>query len=133
MHCLFASMSFGLAFPLLAEIAAAFGADAQLETFRDVELFSERLSRHNGPGILILLAAEAGDLERLCENSEWLLQADVILLVPNDAPDTIAMAHSLRPRYLGMTDCDLDKVVPVLNHLLRKREQWRDRGNGTST
>ena len=68
MHCLFASMSFGLAFPLLAEIAAAFGADAQLETFRDVELFSERLSRHNGPGILILLAAEAGDrVVRVCD------------------------------------------------------------------
>ena len=133
MHCLFASRSFGLAFPLLAEIAAAFGAAAQLETFRGVELFSERLSRHNGPGIMILLAAEAGDLERLCKNREWLLQADVILLVPNDGPDTISIAHSLRPRYLGMTDCDLDKVVPVLNQLLQKREQRRSRGNGTAT
>ena len=133
MHCLFASMSFGLAFPLLAEIAAAFGADAQLETFRDVEVFSERLSHHNGPGILILLAAEGGDLERLCDNRESLLQGDVILLVPNDAPDTIARAHSLRPRYLGMTDCDLDKVVPVLNHLLQKRKHSHNRGNGTAT
>ena len=118
---------------MLAEIAAAFGVDAQLETFRDVERFSERLSHHNGPGILILLAAEAGDLERLCENRESLLRGDVILLVPNDAPDTIARAHSLRPRYLGIADCDLDKIVPVLNHLLRKREPWRGRGDGTPT
>ena len=121
MHCLFASPSLGSEPPLLAEIVAAIGTDAQLETFRDVKEFSERLHRHNGPGILILLAADAGDLALLCQDRELLVRADVILLVPDHAPDTIARAHSLRPRYLGLTECDQDKVLPVLNQLLRRR------------
>lgn len=120
MHYLFASKSLGPQAQLLAQIGEAIGVGGQLEAFRDVERFSERLRRHNGPGILILLASDLRDLARLGEDREILLPADIILLVPDHAADTIATAHSLRPRYLGTTDCDLDKVMPVLQQLLRK-------------
>jgi hypothetical protein len=120
-HCLFASKSLGPQAQLLAQMGEAIGVGIQPEAFRDVERFSERLRRHNGPGILILLASDRWDLARLGEDREILLPADIILLVPNHAADTIATAHSLRPRYLGTTDCDLDEVVPVLQQLLRKR------------
>ncbi len=124
MHYLFASKSLGPQTVLLAKIGEAIGVGDQLEAFRDVEHFAERLRRHNGPGIVILLASEREDLARLGEDREILLPADIILLVPDDAPDTIATGHSLRPRYLGTTDSDLDKVVPVLQQLLRKRANW---------
>ena len=121
MHYLFASKSLGPQAQLLAEIGEAIGVGGQLEAFRDVECFSKRLRRHNGPGIVILLASNRGDLARLGQDREVLLPADIILLVPNHAADTIAAAHSFMPRYLGTTDCDLDKIVPVLQRLLRKR------------
>ena len=121
MHYLFASQSLGPQAPLLAAIGEAIGPGRQLETFRDVEEFAERLRRHNGPDILILLAADRGDLARLSTDRACFLEADVILLVPNQEADTIATAHTLRPSFLGGTDCDLDKVVPVLKRLLQKR------------
>ena len=121
MHYLFASQSLGPQVRLLADIDEAAGVGGRLEAFRDVEDFTERLRRHNGPDILILLAANRGDLTRLSAGRAYFLEADVILLVPDQAADTIATAHTLRPRYLGGTDCDLDKVVPVLKRLLQKR------------
>jgi hypothetical protein len=121
MHYLFASESLGQQAALLAEIVEAIGGDGQVETYRNVGHFSARLRRHNGRGIMILLASDPRDLARLSENREVVLEADVILLVSDGAQDTIATAHSLRPNYLGRTDCDLDKVVPVLKRLLQKR------------
>ena len=121
MHYLFASQSLGPQARLLGEIAEVIGDRGQLEAFRDVEDFVERLRRHNGPDILILLAADRGDLTRLIADRAALIEADVILLVPDQAADTVARAHTLRPCYLGTTDCDLDKVVPVLKRLLEKR------------
>ena len=133
MHYLFASQSLGPQARLLAEIYEAVGTGDQLEAFRDVEDFTERLRRHNGPDILILLAANREDLTRLSAGRASFLQADVILLVPDHAADTIATAHTLRPRYLGGTDCDLDKVVPVLKRLLQKRAQRLEVARGPAS
>ena len=133
MHYLFASKSLGPQAELLAQIGEAIGAGGRLEAFRDVEHFSKRLRWHNGPGILILLASDPGDLARLSEDREILLPADIILLVPDNAADTIATAHSLRPCYPGTADCDLDKVVPVLQQLLRKRASWPEAQPGPAS
>jgi len=121
MHYLYASESLGQPARLFTEITEAIGGDGRMETYRDVGDFSARLRRHNRPGVMILLASERRDLARLSANRELLWDADVILLVPDGAEDTIATAHSLRPNFLGYTDCDLDKVVPVLKRLLQKR------------
>ena len=129
MHYLYASVSLGQQARLIAEITNAIGGDGQMETYHDVEHFSARLRRHNRPEIMILLAAERPDLVRLSTNRELIRDADVILLVPDGAEDTIIMAHSLRPNYLGCTDSDLDKVVPVLRRLLRKRARWPEAGH----
>ena len=98
MHNLFASESLGRLARLNAEIADAIGGDRQMETYRNVERFSARLRRHNRPGIMILLAAERPDLVRLSAYRELMLDADVILLVPDGAEDTIIMAHTLKSK-----------------------------------
>ena len=123
MHYLFASKSLGPQTQLLAQIAATIGDGGELEAFRDVEHFSARLHRHNGPAIVILLAANGEDLARLSDERSAFLWADVVLLVPDQAADTIATAHLLRPSFLGGTDSDLDKIVPVLKRLLEKRKR----------
>ena len=133
MHYLFASESLGQLARLIAEITDAIGGDGQIEKHRNVERFSARLRRHNRPEIMILLAAERPDLVRLSAYRELILDADVILLVPDGAADTVTMAHTLRPNYLGCTDSDLDKIVPVLRRLLQKRARRPDAGQVPET
>lgn len=121
MDYLFASESLGQQPGLFREIAEAMGGDAHIETYRNVADFSARLRRRNRPGIMILLTADRDDLAGVSESREVLLDADVILLVADGDEETIAMAHALRPTYLGRTNGDLDKVVSVLKRLLQKR------------
>jgi hypothetical protein len=133
MHYLYASESLAQPPRLVAEINEAIGGEGRIETYHDVDRFSARLRRHNRPGVMILLASERRDLAHLSANRELLLDADVILLVPDGAEDTITTAHSLRPNFLGYTDCDLDKVVPVLKRLLQKRTQRPEAGKAPGT
>ena len=121
MHYVLASQSFGEQAQLFAQITEAVGGDGRLEIYRDVADFSARLRRRNRPEIMILLLSDGRDLTALDAVREILVEADVILLVSGDAEDTIAAAHSLRPRYLGRIDSDLDRVVSVLRKLLQKR------------
>ena len=69
----------------------------------------------------------------MLDTTSWsgrLLQADVILLVPDQAADTIATAHTHGLCSLGGRDCDLDKVVPVLKRLLQKQAQRLEAARG---
>jgi hypothetical protein len=133
MHYLFASDSLGRLARLIAQITDAIGGDGKMETYRSVEDFSARLRRHNRPEIMILLAAERPDLERLSANRELIHDADVILLVPDGEEEIVIMAHTLRPNYLGCTDSDLDKIVPVLSRLLQKRARRPEAGQVRET
>jgi len=126
MHYFFASESLGPMTELIAQITEALGGDGPLEEYRSVERLLERLRRHNGPGVVILLAANHQDLEHLSARRDVVLDADVILLVADDEAATLAAAHSLRPSFLGRTDCDLDRIVPVLIRLLTKRARRRE-------
>ena len=133
MHYLFASESFGPITQLLAEITEAIGDDGQMEVYRDVDSLLKRLRRHNRPGIIVLLASTTHDLQRLSADREVVLDADVILLVADDSEDVVTAAHSLRPNYLGNTECDVSRIVPVFKRILQKRAKppIADRTPGT--
>jgi hypothetical protein len=121
MDYLFASESLGPLLELRREIAEALGGDDRFETYRTVADFSARLRRHNGPGIMILLLANQSDLVEISSQRDLVADAETILLLPDGAEQTFALAHSLRPNFLGSTDCDLDTVVSVLKRLVDKR------------
>ena len=121
MDYFFASESLGPLPKLLGEITEVTGGAGRMEIYRDVHVLTARLRRHNGPGIMILLAGTRQDLAGLTALRDTVLDADVILLVPDGEPDTVTAAHMLRPSYLGKTDGDLDNVVPVLRRLIEKR------------
>jgi hypothetical protein len=121
MDYLFASESLGPLLELRREIAAALGGDDRFETYRKMADFSARLRRHNRPGIMILLLASESELAEISSQRDLVADAETILLLPDGAEQTFALAHSLRPNFLGSTDCDLDTVVSVLKRLVEKR------------
>ena len=59
--------------------------------------------------------------ESLPRGTRTILDADVILLAPDGEADTVAAAHMLSPSYLGRTDGDLDRGLPVLRRWIEKR------------
>jgi len=121
MDYLFASESLGPLLELRRDIATALGGDDRFETYRTIGDFSARLRRQNRPGIMILLLADRSELVEISRQRELVADAETILLLPDDAEQTVALAHSLRPNFLGSTDCDLDTVVSVLKRLVEKR------------
>jgi hypothetical protein len=121
MDYFFASESLGPLPMLLGEITEVTGEAGRMEIYRDVHALTARLRRRNRPGIMILLAATRRDLAGLTALRDAILDADVVLLVLDGEPDTVAAAHTLRPSYLGQLDGDLDRVVPVLRRLIDKR------------
>jgi hypothetical protein len=121
MDYLFASESLGPLLELRREIAEALGGVDRFETYRKMADFLARLRRHNRPGIMVLLLANQSDLVELGSQRELVSDVETILLLPDGAEQTVALAHSLRPNFLGSTDCDLDTVVSVLKRLVEKR------------
>ena len=121
MDYLFASESIDVQSRVFREIVEAMGGDDRVATYRDVASLAARLGQHNCPGIMVLLLDNLGDLMGVCASRDVILDADSIVLVPNGEAETYAMAHNLRPNYLGLTSGDLDKVVPVIRRLLKKR------------
>jgi hypothetical protein len=121
MDYLFASESLGPLLELRREIAEVLGGDDQFETYRKMADFSARLRRHNRPGIMILLLATQSDLAAISSQRDLVADAETILLLPDGAEQTFALAHSLRPNFLGRTDSDLGTVILVLKRLVQKR------------
>ena len=121
MHYLFASESVGERASLFARFTEEVGAGGQLKIYRSVSELSARLRQQNRPEIIVLLLSDSRDLASLNADRELLVEADVILLVQDDGEDTTSAAHSLRPRYLGRIDGDLDTVISVFRNLLRRR------------
>jgi hypothetical protein len=128
---LFASESLELQSGMLREIVEAIGGDDRIVMFRSVESLSARLHRHNQPGIMIFLIGSRKDLMGVSSNRDAILDADTILLVADEEAETYALAHGLRPSYLGLVDSDLDRVVPVLRRLLKKRGRQSGTENGS--
>ncbi len=51
---------------------------------------------------------------------EWLLKRVRIMLVLGEgSPETLSLAHRLRPRYLGYKDDDASTIPAVINNMIQ--------------
>jgi len=83
------------------------------------EGLSRRLRKpDNGLEVAVIMAATPKKLRELQSIEQMLENLQLILILPNAAPQTIARAHSLRPRYLTHIHSDFQDVRAVLKKLL---------------
>jgi hypothetical protein len=71
--------------------------------------------------LVILCPADRRELQELTGLSALFDDLDLILIVPDDEDETIALAHRLRPRFLCYIDDCADKVGEVAWNILRRQ------------
>lgn len=96
---------------------------ANVETFHSVTRLSERLHRPalNFP-IVVLLAMNREDLENIIAIQDLLLDSRVVLILPDKKEDTMALGHSLRPRFVSYRDSSFKDVGAVLGKMVNRQE-----------
>jgi hypothetical protein len=91
----------------------------RLEIFRTFDGFSERLRKPmDDIPVVVILAASDGDLLTILSISHLLYDVRFILILPDREDPTVAIGHSLRPRFLSYTDSDFREVTAVLGKMI---------------
>jgi hypothetical protein len=72
-------------------------------------------------GVAVLLVSDQEDLQNIISIRHLFQTIRIILLLPNKAPETVAMAHQLRPRFLTGRNSDLAEVTAVLKKMFKDR------------
>lgn len=107
----------------LQEAVGSILPKANVETFRSVTRLSERLHKPvlNFP-IVVLLAMNKEDLENILAIQDLLLDSRVVLILPDKKEDTMALGHSLRPRFVSYRDSSFKDVRAVLGKMVNRQE-----------
>jgi hypothetical protein len=85
------------------------------QRFHTVEDLVQGLRETRGDErLLVCLARSSRELAGLCAVSRFIERVRLILIVPDQERETIAMAHSLYPRFLGFMDNGYAEVGEVL-------------------
>lgn len=75
--------------------------------------------------LVVFLAGASQELRLLQPLADLLLERDLVLIVPDESEDVIALAHAMCPRYLCCVDEDFNHVVQVIKKI---RESGRIAG-----
>lgn len=95
-------------------------ANGQVELFRGLEGFRERLRRPIEPdSIAVLLASNGEELQRLQPLRGLLKELFIVLVIPDHKNDTIRLAHLLLPRFISQIDDDFTDLGNVLKKIVR--------------
>lgn len=98
-------------------------SETDLEVYRTTEALAKRLQQPiDDVAIAILLPESHEDLMRLRSMKRLSNEIPVLLIVNDRGPDTIAIAHRLRPRYLSFTDSNIGAIPRVLIKMIEKQK-----------
>jgi hypothetical protein len=88
-------------------------------TYRDIQAFSQSLREPaEGQRIVLLSASSRHDLSLIQSIRNLLSDESIIIILPDREGDTIAMGHSLHPRFLTYMDSDFTELAGVLGRML---------------
>jgi hypothetical protein len=68
--------------------------------------------------LVIFIAQDRLALRQLVSLKEFLWRIKIILVLPDDEEETIALAHRLKPRYLCYLEDDCSELGQVVNKML---------------
>jgi hypothetical protein len=91
----------------------------KLEIYKTFEGFSERLRKPmDDIPVAVILADSEDDLLTILSISHLLYDVRFILVLPDREDPTVAIGHSLRPRFLSYSDSDFREVTAVLGKMI---------------
>lgn len=86
------------------------------------DLHSLEYSLHHSlttPSVVFLSLPSREDLLQILMLKEELMLSSLVLVLPDQAPDMIALAHRLRPRFVAYIDDDFTLIAEVLSRLIQ--------------
>jgi hypothetical protein len=91
----------------------------RIDPYQTVEELSEslRLSAYDST-VVVIIAADRGDLSDLSSLQQLLWGTRTILVLPDADDETVALGHSLRPRFVASREDGLENVVAVLTKMI---------------
>jgi hypothetical protein len=121
MNYLFAPLSVTQRQRIFREIVDLIGDGSRLELFHDLGALSAKLARFGKPEILIVLAVGKEEMPEVISLRERIPETVFIIVLSDENPRTIARAISLKPRFVGVMNDDLNKIVPLVEKLVRRQ------------
>jgi hypothetical protein len=93
-----------------------------IEIYRSPEAFQTRLKVPTQIVKIIILIANREALSTFSEWDDLLKDRQIILILTDDATETLSLAHKFRPRYVAFKGDDLLDVGIVLERLILRCE-----------
>ena len=121
MNYLFAPESVAERQTILQELGEAIGPDSPLEMFQDIAEFAATLRRLNNPEIIVMLDIGKDGMPNILSLFDLFRNAAIIIMLSDEENETITSAIRMRPKFIGATDGDLGKIVPVVKKLIRTK------------
>jgi len=93
--------------------------DERLEVYETFQGFAERLRKPMDEiPVAVILAASQEDLLAILSISHLLCDVRFILILPDREDVTVAIGHTLRPRFMSYADTDFREVTAVLGKMI---------------
>jgi len=97
---------------------APFISEGSLEIFRDLADFAGRLRKlKSALSVALIWITGHEELKELDSWRDFLAGVRTILILPNDDPGTLALAHKILPAFIAYADDDISEVVAVVKRM----------------
>lgn len=73
------------------------------------------------PAIIILLAENTMMLRSLFDMKSLFQDIDIILILPDEAEETLCLGHQLYPRYISFKNSDFSDVLMVMKKMVQTK------------
>jgi len=91
----------------------------KLEVYHSIDKLSQRFKQpFDDLGVAVLMAANHEELMNIFSIRDLLRGLRIILVIPDQKEETVALAHQLRPRLLTYINDDLSTITTVLAKML---------------
>ncbi|MFO7568420.1 MAG: hypothetical protein R6W75_01385 [Smithellaceae bacterium] len=98
----------------------------KFDTFHHLQDFEKYLRTSLASEHLVILhAGSKKHLEQFLSLQELFIGQKTIVIVPDRQPDTIALGHSLRPRFITYADSDFLEMASVIRNILHHPESGK--------
>ncbi len=108
-------------------------AGGGLQLFETLDGLAERLRRPKDPlSIVVVISPSVKDLEALIDLREHALGVRILLILPDQKKETLALAHKVFPSYIGYRDGYAPRIVSVIMQLAKAQSENPQAGERAS-
>jgi len=95
----------------------------QVNVYRNIEHFTDRLGKPMGKKPIVILYVRTKDeLFMLLASRDVFLDVKLILILPEDDNETVALGHRFHPNFVTYVHSEPSRLIAVLNKLIHAQD-----------